>query len=73
MCYLRKDYLFQRHLCKNKAELMQEENIEKMSVLEAYLGPFPLSMMDLFAKIVKDFGRIIFLEEHFHRIRCLTG
>ena len=47
MCYLRKDYLFQRHLCKNTAELMQEKNIEKFSVPEAYLGPCELSMMDV--------------------------
>ena len=73
ICYLRTDYLFQRHLCKNTAQLMQEENIEKVSVPEVYLGPCSLSMMDLFAKIVKDFGRMLFLQKHFHRIRCLTG
>ena len=52
---------------------MQEENIKKVIVPKAYLGPCPLSMMDLFVKIVKDSGRILFLQEHFHRIRCLTG
>ena len=34
---------------------MQEENIEKFSVLEVYLGPCQLSMIDFFAKMVKDF------------------
>ena len=34
---------------------MQEENIEKVSVPEAYLGPCQLSMINLFTKIVKDF------------------
>ena len=55
MCYARKDYIFQKHLCKNTAELLQEENVKKASVSEAYVGPCQLSMMDLFAKIVKNF------------------
>ena len=55
MCYLRKGYLFQRHLCKNTDELIQEENIEKFSVPQVYLGPCQLSMIDFFAKMVKDF------------------
>ena len=55
MYYLRKGYLFQRHLCKNTDELMQEENIEKFSVLEVYLGPCQLSIVEFFAKMVKDF------------------
>ena len=55
MCYLRKGYLFQRHLCKNTDELTQEENIDKFSVPQVYLGPCQLSMIDFFAKMVKDF------------------
>ena len=35
MCYLWKNDLFQRRLCKDTAELMQEENIEKFIVPEA--------------------------------------
>lgn len=34
---------------------MQEKNIEKVSIPEAYLGPCQLSMMNFFAIIVKDF------------------
>ena len=55
MCYPRKDYIFQKPLCKNTAELLQEEHIKKVSVPEAYVGRCQLSMMDLFAKTVKDF------------------
>ena len=55
MCYSRKDYIFQKPLCKNTAELLQEENIKKVSAPEAYVGPCQLSMMDLFARTVKDF------------------
>ena len=33
---------------------MEEENIKKVSVPEACFGPCQLSLMDLFAKIVKD-------------------
>ena len=55
MCYSRKNDIFQKHLCKNTSELLQEENIKKGSVPEAYVGPCQLSMMDHFAKIVKDF------------------
>ena len=73
MCYLRTDYLFQRHLCKNTTQLMQEEKIEKVSVPEVYLVPCSLSMIDLTVKSFKDFGCILFLREHFHRIRCLTA
>ena len=51
----RKDYIFQKHLCKNTAELLQEENMKKVNVPEAYVGPCQLAMMDLFPKIVKDF------------------
>ena len=55
MCYLRKGYLFQRHLCKNTDELMHEESIEKFSVPEVHLGPSQLSMIDFFVKTVKGF------------------
>ena len=55
MCYPRKDYIFQKPLFKNTAELLQEEHIKKVSVPEAYVGRCQLSMMDLFAKTVKDF------------------
>ena len=51
----RKDYIFQKYLCKNTAELLQEENMKKVNVPEAHIGACQLSMMDLFAKIVKDF------------------
>lgn len=34
---------------------MQEKNIEKVSIPEAYLGPCQSSMMNFFAIIVKDF------------------
>ena len=51
----RKDYIFQKHLCKNTAELLQEENTRKVNVPVAYVGACQLSMMDLLAKIVKDF------------------
>ena len=47
----RKDYIFQKHLCKNTAELLQEENMKKVNVLEAC----QLSMIHLFAKNVKNF------------------
>ena len=65
MCY--------EHLCKNTTQLMQEEKIEKVSVPEVYLVPCSLSMIDLTVKSFKDFGCILFLREHFHRIRCLTA
>ena len=65
MCYLRKGYLFQRHLCKNTDELTQEENIDKFSVPQVYLGPCQLTMIDFFAKMVKAFGRILFLKKTF--------
>ena len=55
MCYSRKDYIFQKHLCKNTSELLQETNIKKVSVPEAYARSRQLSMMDFFAKIVKEF------------------
>ena len=55
MCYSRKDYKFQKHLCKNTSELLQETNIKKVSVPEAYARSCQLSMMDFFAKIVKEF------------------
>ena len=51
----RKDHIFQKHLCKNTAELMQEKNIEKVSIPEAHLGPCQLSMINFFAKTVKGF------------------
>ena len=51
----RKDYIFQKHWCKNTAELLQEENTKKVNVPEAYVGACQLSMMDYFAKIMKDF------------------
>ena len=51
----RKDYIFQKHLCKNTAEIWQEENMKKVNVPEAYVGACQLSVMDLFAKIVKHF------------------
>ena len=54
MCYIKMDYLFQSHLSKNTAKLIEEENIKKVSVPEAYLGPCQLPLMDLFAKIVKE-------------------
>ena len=47
----RKDYIFKKHLCKNTAELLQEENMKKVNVPEAYVGACQLSMMDLFATI----------------------
>ena len=34
---------------------MQEENIEKFSVPEAYLGPCQLLVIDFYANMVKDF------------------
>ena len=55
MCYSTKDYISQKHLCKNTSELLQEANFKKFSVPEANVGTCELSMMDLFAKIVKDF------------------
>ena len=55
MCYSTKDYISQKHLCKNTSGLLQEENVKKFSVPEAHVGTCELSMMDLFAKIVKDF------------------
>ena len=51
----RKDHIFQKHLCKNTAELMQEKNIEKVSIPEAHLRPCQLSMINFFAKTVKGF------------------
>ena len=51
----RKDYIFQKRLHKNTAELLQEENMKKANLPEANVGPCQLSMMDLFAKILKDF------------------
>ena len=55
MCYPRKDYELQNYLCEKTVEHIQEENIEKASVLEAYLGPCQLPMAKLFAKIVRVF------------------
>ena len=43
--------MFQKHLCKNAAELMKEENVENVSVPEAYLGHYQLSMMNVYSKI----------------------
>ena len=40
---------------QDTAELLQEENIKIASVPETNVGPCQLSMMDFFAKIVKDF------------------
>ena len=40
---------------KNTAKLLQEQNMEKVNVSEAYVGPCQLSIIDLSAKIVKDF------------------
>ena len=54
LCVLPKKGLYiPKHLCKNTGELMQEQNIEKLSILEAYLGPCQFSLMDPFAKIVR--------------------
>ena len=69
----RKDYIFQKNLCKNTAEILQEKNMKKVNVPEAYVGPFQLSMMGLCVKIVKDFRRLLFLQKYFHRIRSLIG
>ena len=33
-----KDYIFQKHLGKNTAELLHEENMKKVNVPEAYVG-----------------------------------
>ena len=43
MCFSNTDYIFQNYLCKNTAELLQEENIKNVSVSETYVdcdGPF---------------------------------
>ena len=55
MRYPRKDYELQNYLCEKTVEHIQEENIEKASVLEAYLGPCQLPMAKLFAKMVRVF------------------
>ena len=50
-----KDHIFQKHLCKNTAELVQEKSIEKVSIPEAFLAHCKLSMMNFFARNFKDF------------------
>ena len=47
----RKDYIFPKYLCKNTAELMEEETIVKASIPEAYLEPCQLSMLDSLRKL----------------------
>ena len=57
-------------MCKNTAELLQEEKTKKVNVPETYVGFCQLSMMDLFAKIAKDFQSFTISEKTFssHRI-----
>ena len=47
---------------QNTAGLMQEKNIEKVSVPEACLRPCQLFMVNFFAKIVKDFEQFVISE-----------
>ena len=52
MCYSRTDYIFQNYLCKNTAELWQDENIKRVSVSETYVdydGPFCENCLKLLA------------------------
>ena len=44
---------------------MQEENIEKFSVPEAYLGPRQLLVIDFYANMVKDFWSYTISEKTF--------
>ena len=56
LCSIRERIIYSQKIdARTYVELMQEKNIEKVSIPEAYLGPRQLSMMNFFAIIVKDF------------------
>ena len=63
-----KDHIFQKHLCKNTAELVQEKSIEKVSIPEAFLAPCKLSMMNFLLEILRTFSSLLFLQEHLYQM-----
>ena len=69
LCSIRERIIYSQKIdARTYVELMQEKNIEKVSIPEAYLGPCQLSMMNFLQLLLRTFSILLFIQEHLHHV-----